>query len=338
MVSTLALVYPSVGRLRAASESRVNEDDDFDKHFATASAVLAAASPAPAPAEASDANASPAPAPAAEPVAAPTPSAPAPAPAASTPAPAPAPLSVEQLQAELAAAQNRERASASRASTTQRQLNDLQRQFQELQQRLNKPAPTPAPAPAPRAPDVLTQAPDLEAAVRARAEELVKPIIDRLDQQAQRVDEVAKAATQVQEVVDPIAQRQHDEAVSNTHQALDKLYGQAWRQTVNDDKFGGWLQMQPDWVKDLYQNGVTVEDSATVLGRYYAVAGLPQRQEAPAPTPPAPAPAGTANQERLRQAAGIAARGGVKPAASGPDPNDFDANFEAAAAALKKRA
>ena len=216
--------------------------------------------------------------------------------------------------------ERRERASASRASQTARENNQLRARIDEL---LNKSAPAPANAPAPApaaADDVLGQAPELEAAVRSRIQEAVQGLAGTVDR--------------VQRSVAPIEEERHRTAIKDTHAALDDKFGPAWRQTVNDPAYDAWVDSQPDWVRNLAQTAVTFEDSATVLGRYYATHGAPAASPAPSPSP-SPAPTTSDPQARLRQAAGIPARAPARPA-QGPAADDFEGNFTQAWGQLQR--
>mgnify|MGYP000001591551 FL=1 len=319
----------------------MDDETSFENEFATAAAELRGAN---APAET----------PAAEPSAEPSPPAPAPASQASAPAPEPAPapaaaatppaqLSTEELQRQLEEAASRERASAARASHNARENNQLRQQLDEMNRKLDElaaarasapAAPTPAPAPA--EPDMLTNAPDLEAAVNKRVQAIVAPLIKDVTTAKSAAEAAGKVATEVRQVVDPIAQQRVQDEIGRTHQALDERFGQAWRGTVKSEQFGQWLQTQPQWVQDTYEHATGFEDSATVLGRFYATTGFPQPSAAP--TPPAPTPpagAVTTPQQRLRQAAGIVTRAAAAAPAA-PAADDFEGNFAIATQQLKR--
>lgn len=301
---------------------RVEDDQDqFDQHFATA-----AQKPDPAPAETQPAAVE-VPEPAAV-VEAPAPQAP----AAEAKAPA-EPVPLEELQASMADLRHRERSSANRVSTFMRKNAELEQLVAEMRQKLDALQTAPAPAaPAPAADDVLTSAPDLEAAVRTRVQEAIAPLLKRVDETTGRVDQVGRIATEARQTVEPIAQQRHQETIAATHKGLDEQFTPKWREDVSSASFAEWLPSQPKWVRELHQSAVTLEDSATVMGRYYATHGRP------APTPAAPAataaPAANPQQERLRLAAGIAPRGSAR-APAGPAADDFEGHFAMAARALK---
>lgn len=313
----------------------MDPEQEFEQHFNQASDALRVKDSEQEPAPADPAKSSPAPDPADPPAAnEPPPTAPAdPAPAnVELPAPAPA-MSLEQLQAAVRELERKERASAARASQTQRENNRLAALVKELQQGRAAP-PASAPAPAPALDDVLAKAPDLAAAVDARIKAAVQPL-------SQTVEKTVGEVSRVVQVVDPIAEKRVRDEIADTHTKLDGQFGKAWRETVNSDSFDAWLQKQPKWVQDLYDGSPSYEDSATVLGRFYAVHGFPTKTPAP-PAPPAASPGATAPaaatdpNARLRQAAGIPARTPSRPAPQGPSEDDFDGHFALAAAQLNR--
>ena len=309
------------------------EDDqpsEFEKEFAAISAAKDAAAaqaaapapaPAPAPSEAAPAEASAPPAPTPAPAAAPA------------PAPSETPPTTEELQRQLADMSHRERSSANRVSAFMRENQDLKRMLAELKSKVDQigaQAPTPAPAPAP-AEDVLTNAPDLDAAVRKRAVEVTSALEKQVKDLTQRVNTTEQAASEVRQVVEPIRQQNHQSQIESTHAVLDRQFGERWRQDVRSNDFAEWISLQPPSVQQDYEHAITPAESAAVMARYYA------GRTASAPPPPAPAPAGNTQQDRLRNAAGIAPRGNARPP-TGPAEDDFEGHFAVATQAIRKSA
>lgn len=323
----------------------MNDDDSFDAAFEEAAAELRGSEPStpsgePAPApDGSTTTTAPAPAPASETVA----PAAAPAQSPSSEASPPADASVESMKRTIEEISARERASAARASHNARennllrdQLTELNRRFEELAARVTAPAASaPAPASEP-ASDVLSAAPDLEAAVTRRVQEAISPLLKEVGTAKATAEAASRTVGEVRQVVDPIAEEQIRQTHAQTHAALDARFGQEWRKTVNDETFLAWLATEPDLQRN-YETDPTFAGSAKVLGSFYAIHGFPQPATAPAPSQTtAPAAAAGNPQQRLRQAAGIVSRAAAAAAPAVPGPDDFEGNFALATAQLKR--
>lgn len=292
---------------------RVDEQDDFDKHFNSAQAETAAAQPASTEAPATEA-APQAPVETAAPAE--------PAPAVAAPAAESTPSTPPDLQQQIEELRQKERSSAGRVSVFMRENQTLTAQLAEMRKKLDQLS---APAPAPTAPapsdDVLSAAPDLDAAVHRRIQAIVDPLQKSVKEAVGRADEASRVAQDARTTVEPISRKAVDETIAATHQALDKNFTPQWRKDVGSPAYQEWLAMQPQDVRHQATTAIGVEDTSAVLARYYAVKGFPAR--APDPTPAAPA---TNQQDRLRQAAGIAPRG-VPRGPAGPSDDDFDGHF-----------
>lgn len=265
----------------------------------------------------------------------------APAPAESTPAEQPADKpagpTLESLAKDLEAAQHRERSSANRISAFARQNEALQRQLAELQEKVNKGAAAPAaaaPAPAP-ADDVLSKAPDLEAAVAKRVKDALDPVLKTVEEATQRAGKAEEAATRVTEVVEPIRQRAEKSTFEETWTALDKDFTGQWRADIKSQAFADFIGSASKEIQSLHKRAVTPAECSDVLDLFYAKrGGRPQPKTTPADETAAPAATdATPNQARLRQAAGVPSRGNSRPPA--PAANDFDGAFSQAFARLR---
>lgn len=259
------------------------------------------------------------------PAAEPAPAPPAPEQASEQAAPAAEVPTLDQVQAQLRDMAHRERSASSRISAFARENNQLKAMVEDLKRKIGAPA-APAPVAQSTEPDVLTDAPDLESAVQRRVNALIEPLNKRLEEAATRADAADRMAAEARQLVEPISRRNADEQIAATHQALDSQFTARWREDIRSAEFSDWLPSQPTWVQSLYAEGVTPEDSATVLGRFYASG------RRPTPTQPAPAaaPSGQTPQQRLRDASGIAPRGAARPK-TGPADDDFEGHFAEAA-------
>lgn len=325
----------------------MNQDDDsFEQEFAKASAALreqsadAGAAPAGQPAEqhAQQAEGAQAPAAAVQPPAEAQPpqrSEPAqaaPAPPDAGQAPQDKQPTMAELLARVSDLERRERASAARASTVARENNRLVQELSRLRSSA-QPASAPAqaqPQDAAPAADVLSQAPELEAAVRARVQTVLAPILKKVDE--------ASA------VIEPLQQRFVNEEIAQTHARLDEAMP-GWRDTVVASDFTQWVDSQPKWVQDLYERSTGFEDSATVLGRYYASTGrqpnvAPVQQTQQTNPKAGGAQAAVDPNTLLRAAAGIASRpsspNGSATRAMSED-ELFEAEFAAASRQLRSQ-
>jgi len=308
----------------AARRLRVEDDEDqFEKHFATAVSEAPANQGQPAK------EVVPAPAPEAAAV-------PAEVQAPAVDAPAAQPVTLESLQGQMAELAQRERSASGRAAAFMRKNGELEDLIREMRTKLDQTAAPPvrAPAPVPAAveEDVLTSAPDLDAAVRRRVQEVLDPLMKRVDETAGRVDAVGRETQSMKAVVDPLSEQQFKDTVAKTRSTLDKSFTPKWRDDVVSDDFFAWVEQQPKEIQQAHKFAVTAEDSAAVLARYYAVKGFPTPTPTPTPTPSLAA----TNQDRLRQAAGIAPRGNARGPA-GPAADDFEGNFALAAAQAQAR-
>ncbi|MBI5270704.1 MAG: hypothetical protein HY856_13615 [Burkholderiales bacterium] len=225
------------------------------------------------------------------------------------------------LERQLAEALHRERSSANRVSHFMRENNQLRTKVQALEQEVEQLKAKAAPASSGAAQDVLAEAPELEAAVRARVEAAIAPLQAALDAANARLAEVdghQPAAAQAQPQGGDVAFE-----VAKTHQLLDAAFP-TWRSDTQSADFARWLNGQPASVQRAYEDAVGFDDCATVMRLYYAAKGAPKQQ--PAQTPAQPAAQQPSSQDRLRQAAGIAPRAGSIP---NPDAkkDDFEGSF-----------
>jgi hypothetical protein len=256
----------------------------------------------------------------------------------SKPADPPAPQDTER---KLAEALHRERSSANRLSHFMRENNQLKERVKELEREnatLKAKAPA-ASAPAPGTKDVLAEAPELEAAVRRRVDEATAALQSQLDAANARLAEVDQTAKSAARGVEPLMSEQQQRQLNETFTQLDQAFTPEWRKTVKSADFAEWLRDQPRNVQDAYEKADTFKEAAIVLKLYYAEKGAPKpTQTDPQPggqqvTQPAASNA-EKEQERLRQAAGIAPRSNARPA---PKTDDFEGAFAEFASAKAKR-
>lgn len=243
-------------------------------------------------------------------------------------------VSADELKRQLDQAIHRERSSAARVSAFQKEKDRLLAELKVAQDAAAKAVQAPAPAtPPPQArDDVLSNAPDLEQAVSLRINEAMEKANKAVAEANARAEAAISAAEELRASVDPLVNRRQEESRTETWKALDERFtGYDWRGDLKTSEFDAWLADAPDPVKQMFEKGQTVKESAAVLSLFYSATGK---------KPAAPAAANEAranpNQERLRQAAGIAPRGGQRQQPSGPAEDDFEGNFAAAAKALKQ--
>lgn len=246
---------------------------------------------------------------------------------------------IEELERALAEALHKERSAANRISAADRRSNELQRDNEALRRQieeLRKAAPAGAAAGAQNPDDVLAQSPELAEAVQRRIQAATVDLMARLDAATSRLNELGEATERTASQVKPVVERQAMDAITSVHHALDSRFGQKWRDDIRSVPFKAWLAQQSDAIKDIYENSVSARDTAAVLDLFYVGRGahaLPQAGSQRSVTPPAAAPRSNPNQDRLRDAAGIAPAGRGAPAA--PDPNDFDSAFAEAAQQIR---
>ena len=240
---------------------------------------------------------------------------------AAKPAATPAPTA-DELQRQLQDALHRERSSANRISAFARQAEEAKQRAAALERQLKERETAPAkPAPA-NIDDVLTQAPELQAAVERRLSQAVEPLKAALDAANARLQELGDVAQTVASQVDPLVSREVEREQQATERRLDEAFGN-WRDTVRNNDFKAWLNRQPEAVRTLYQNGRTYEEAATVLKLFNAdKPAAPASTAQPAATPAAGSAA--ANQDRLRQAVGV--RSSTVPRMA-PKADDFEGAF-----------
>lgn len=243
---------------------------------------------------------------------------------------------VEQLQRELDDARHRERSSANRISAFARQADEARRESEELRRnaQAGKPATQQkAPQPEDESDDVLTQAPELQAAVQKRLSKAMEPMQAALDAANARLQELGEVAQTAARQVEPLVSRETEREKQLVERRLDEAFG-AWRDTVRSGDFKSWLNRQPDTVQTLFQNGSTFDEAAVVL-KLFNTDKPAQAAAAPAAARP---PAGTSNAsqtERLRQAVGVRSTTAPRPAAKA---EDFEGAFAEFAALRAKRA
>ena len=326
-------------------------EDQFDAEFAQLAAKNPASSDKPAAtdgANASEANTSQANSTAATDAAAEQDTGkPAQANAAKPAAPGTQGESIESLRTQLAEALHRERSVANRISSVDSRSNTLARENADLKREIAglksaKPQDTQV-KPGQSIDDVLSKAPELQDAVNRRIDEALAartaPLQQALDAANAKLAEVGETAVQAANAVQPMVQRDAEQAVATVMTQLDQGFTPTWRQDVRTPEFAGWLNRQRKAVQDIYTNSVSFEDSASVLDLYYATKGgrpkpaASQESGKPGAGNPNPKPAAS-GQDRLREAAGIAPR---SAAVVSTNKDDFDAAFAEAAALRAKQ-
>lgn len=231
---------------------------------------------------------------------------------------------VAELRRQLQESQQRERSSAGRVSHFMREntqhadrLRALETELQEL--RAAKAAPAQPASTDEELNDALAEAPELRAAVDRRVSKATAALQSKLEAAITQLGEVGKKVDSAAQAVEPLVSREEQRQVQTVWEALDQRFT-GWRDEVKAPAFQSWLGSQPRPIQDLYLHGQALEDAATVLTLYRASTGAPKSEA----TPPAAAGKSDANQQRLREAAGIA------PVPRGPvatKKDDFEGSF-----------
>lgn len=247
--------------------------------------------------------------------------------------PAAIPAEVQRLLDE---AQHRERSASNRISAFATKNSELERKLAELQETVTKlqaaTAAQPA-APAPVENDVLTQAPDLEAAVNKRLKALVDPLVKKAEEADKRAAAAEEQVTRVSAVVEPISRTAQKKAFEDTWAQLDGDFTPQWRDDIKSQAFSDFIAKASKEVQALHARAVAPAECADVLDLFYARrGGRPQPKSTAADTAQAE-PAATPNRDRLRAAAGVQSRSSARI----PDPaaNDFDGAFRQAFASMR---
>lgn len=254
--------------------------------------------------------------------------------------------SYQEMESLLADALHRERSNAQRISSVDirsnglaRENEALKRQVAEFQSQLRNRGAAKV-EPGQSVDDALANAPELQSAVMRRIQEATAPLRDALDAANTRLGEVGEATVKAAEAIRPVVARDEMAAVREVWSGLDGEFTPAWRQDIKTSDFRLWLKDQSAAVQGLYDNSVTIKETADVLELYYAKrggrpkAGAEQRSgNSQAAKPITAAQRAAGSNERLRQASGIAPRpGGAAPRV---DPEDFEGAFAEATSALR---
>lgn len=252
---------------------------------------------------------------------------------------------IEQLQKQLADRQAYERVLNGRLSAADRAANELRQQLAQANAAQRAAATTQAPNPADDEDedDALRDAPDLEKAVQRRVAKASKAVQDELQQTRQQLAQMGQLMQATQQAVAPIHDAQRRQLIGETHAAMDEMFSPAWRESVRGDKYAGWLEQQPQAIRDLAEAAITPKETAQVLRLFFSEHGFPEPQQgqqqrmlqpAPgqhraAPTQRNPAPVAQQAYARPRLGGGIPSR--AAPQQFSPDSEQaLDAAFSAA--------
>lgn len=232
---------------------------------------------------------------------------------------------IAELEAELAQALHRERSVAARISSNDRRSNDLSKANAALQQQVAdltaKLAAKGSAASAESADDVLARSPELQEAINRRIEAATAQL--RAGKDAAEKD--SGSADEAAEVTDD-QRRIFAQSVDDCRAFLDSRFSKQWRADVDSLEFARWIAKQPDVIQTRFATSVSPTETSDVLEAFYAAGVRPRASQAQAAntntTPPASA--GQRQQDRMKQAAGIAPRVAVEK----PDSkDDFDGAF-----------
>lgn len=251
---------------------------------------------------------------------------------------------VEELEQLLGEALHKERSNANRISTNDRRANELAAENAELKKQLAalKTSQKPAATGGKTIDDVLSNAPELQDAVNRRIEEALasatKPMQDALDAANAKLAEVGETAVKAVNAVEPMVQRDAEKAITSVMGQLDDAFTPGWRKEVSGLDFKLWLRKQGRGVQSVYEDSTSFEDSASVLDLYYQTKGGRPQSATPAANGATPnantnaQPAASRQQDRLRDAAGIAPR---QAARVSDKKDDYEGSFEEASALLR---
>lgn len=201
------------------------------------------------------------------------------------------------------------RSAHGRLSAADRELNAL-RSRQPQQQPQEQPQGTQPPAAAKVESDHGARFKQL----REDYPEVAGPILDYLDELVPQVREAKAGAEAFQTAQNQAALTAQEQALTSAHPD--------WLQAATDDRFGGWLQTQPQSVREAFARNETAivdaGDAALVIDRFKQAV----KWQAPASAPPPP-PA--QDDRRQRQLAAARDTRGTAPSAVTGIPNDEEA-------------
>lgn len=254
--------------------------------------------------------------------------------------------SYQELESLLTDALHRERSNAQRISSVDLRSNGLarenealKRQVSDFQTQLRNKGVVKV-EPGQNVDDVLANAPELQSAVMRRIQEATAPLRDALDAANTKLGEVGEATVKAAEAIRPVVARDEMAAVREVWTGLDGEFTPAWRNDIKTADFRLWLKDQSAAIQGLYDNSVTIKETADVLELYYARrGGRPKAGAEQQPGNNLTAKPNTAAQkaagsnERLRQASGIAPRPGA--ATKHVDSDDFEGAFAEATGAMR---
>ena len=168
------------------------------------------------------------------------------------------------------------------------------------------------------------------AQLREEYGEVAGPLVDMIDALKGKVDQIAQPVQQLQ-------QSQSEAAAIAQVQTLQTRHPD-WQQTVSDDRFRGWYEQQPQFIRTAIErnaNGIVDgQEAAHVLDLYKQAIGA----GSPPPSQQQDTGQSRLSDKRQRQldAARDAASGGGQAATAGI-PDDFDAAMDAYAARADAR-
>lgn len=229
----------------------------------------------------------------------------------------------EAHQAALRAADDRFNSVRGRLSTADRQLAQLRAQQ-------GRPDPAPVQEGTGQQPQGQPENPfKSEAITKLREDygEVAGPLVDMMEQ---LYGEVSRLKQPVQQ----LGQERHEAHLTQQESLLATRHAD-WQTTVQDPRFGGWVQSQPRFVQEALSrnadNIVDAEEAASVLDMFKVAIGAGATPPPPPPPTPTPDPqVQSLDSRRQRQldAGKDAGRSGAAPSVSGI-PDDFDAAMEA---------
>lgn len=225
----------------------------------------------------------------------------------------------ERREAELRDNDLRIRSANGRVAAKDRQIAELQRQLEEAQKAGQKPEATQQSDGnqgggdgGDKAKGALSQ--EALAQLREDYPDLAGPLIDMLEAQAQQLEKVSKG-------VGTFEQAQQAQAIAEQEGLLTQQHPD-WEAAAADDRFGGWLESQPQSIKDAmarnFDKIVDGNDAALVIDKFKRDVGF----QAPSQNPQN---AGGVDPKRERQLQGGRDTGRTGPSSrTGLAKDDFD--------------
>lgn len=201
-----------------------------------------------------------------------------------------------------------------RLGAYQRQINDLQRQLQQNQQRqpIN---PDGKPKSDDQQREQLAQemGSDDWKAFQEDFPDMARAFEARLNADRQRQTQLEQQIEQLRSAVQPIQEQAHEQQMQSEYARLESRHSD-WRDVINAPDFQTWLQEQNPAIQQLAGSD-SADDASALLDFYKRVKGPAQTQQPPVDK----------RKDRLANAQTVSRRG---VAQRGGAPEEFDAAFE----------